>query len=450
MHSSSPSSFDIQVEGMSCHSCETLIEHAWKRLPGVISVRARSATGRVHVSFRGEAPSLESLQQSLEGHHYRVRPLTEGTESAPENRPKFWRVVWLFAFVWIVGAFLSRLGVLKPNVAFGAAMGFGSIFLVGLVAASSSCVAVVGGLLLSSAQAFNDRYGGATRAARLRPVFLFILGRIIGYAVLGGALGSLGSMILPTAGISAAITAVAALVMFVMGLDMLGIAPAWMKRLVPRMPRAVAARVLRAGNRTQMLMPMILGAATFFLPCGFTQALQLYALSTGSFWSGALVLLAFALGTAPALLAVGYVSRSFQGKIGRGFRQFAGAAVVMLGLWNMQNAMAVAGYEPPWTTSGVLGPTAPVRNGVQVIRMTVDENGYTPSQFALRAGIPVRWEVEGTRAGGCGSVLMARRFGIQSFLKPGINIIEFTPRVVGQVAFSCSMGMFRGQFTITQ
>lgn len=44
---------------------------------------------------------------------------------------------------------------------------------------------------------------------------------------------------------------------------------------------------------------ILLGALTFFLPCGFTQAMQLYAISSGNFISGALIMSLFAIGTKP-------------------------------------------------------------------------------------------------------------------------------------------------------
>jgi sulfite exporter TauE/SafE len=46
------------------------------------------------------------------------------------------------------------------------------------------------------------------------------------------------------------------------------------------------------------------GALTFFLPCGFTFAMQLYALSTGNFWMGMAVMAIFAIGTLPGLLSI--------------------------------------------------------------------------------------------------------------------------------------------------
>ena len=47
-----------------------------------------------------------------------------------------------------------------------------------------------------------------------------------------------------------------------------------------------------------------LGVATFFLPCGFTQAVQVYALSTGSPLTAGAIMAVFAIGTAPGLLAL--------------------------------------------------------------------------------------------------------------------------------------------------
>lgn len=43
------------------------------------------------------------------------------------------------------------------------------------------------------------------------------------------------------------------------------------------------------------LATMATGALTFFLPCGFTLAMQAYAVSTGSFMAGAMAMAFFAL-----------------------------------------------------------------------------------------------------------------------------------------------------------
>lgn len=450
---------EVCIDGMSCRSCEITIERQWKKLPGVKHVEINASTGKGNIHFEGEAPSVAALQHSLADEKYSVHQ-NKNTDSSrttlteEKERPSFWKLVGLFALVLVIGKILTSLGLFNTNFNVSESTSFGAIFVVGLIAAVSSCLAVVGGLLLSTTARFNEKYASQKPLARMRPVFLFVLGRITSYTVLGGLLGVVGGILSPSPMVTALLTIVAAMYMLIMGLEMLHIAPQWMKRFLPRTPKGLSHKILDAEAKEHWGMPFVLGGATFFLPCGFTQALQLYALTTGDFMTGATILLAFALGTAPALLALGYASSALKGKFGKAFFQFAGALVVVLGLWNIQNALAIAGY--PISFSGSSKGSAsvsetPVPSGdVQVVKMKVDPyQGYIPENITIEAGRPVRWEVDGTNASGCANVLISRKLGVQKILKSGVNIIEFTaPTTPGQVGFSCSMGMYRGNFTV--
>ena len=445
----------VSIEGMTCRSCELTIERAWHKLAGVKRAKVNAATGQAELTLADGPIDIGALQSALGSNRYRVGP-TEVVRSKQlaKERPSFIRLIGLFGLVFMLGLILSNLGLFQTSFTPGAAMSFGAIFVVGLIAASSSCIAVTGGLLLSSAARFNERYASATRAQKIRPVLIFVLGRIASYAVLGGLLGVVGSALSPSPAVTAVITIVAALYMLIMGLDMLGLAPVWLKRFLPRLPKSLSHRVLDADDKSHPAMPFFLGAGTFFLPCGFTQALQLYALTTGSFAVGATSLLAFALGTAPALIGLGVASASLKGKTGKFFFQFSGALVVVLGLWNIQNGLAIAGYSGPDQTDNLPGPAAAadpgvvIKNGVQVVKMKVNSYGYSPERFTIQAGVPVRWEVDGTQAGGCAGVIISRQLGIQKLLESGINVFEFTPDKPGEIKFSCSMGMYRGSFTV--
>ncbi len=452
---------NVSISGMTCRSCELTIERKWKKIPGVKKVTANCATGRASLLVEGQKPSMNDLQSVLGDDKYRVHNGSKKHQPLEhkEKRPSFLRLIGLFALVFLVGYIFSSLGLLKTSFSLGKSVSFGAIFIVGLVAASSSCIAVVGGLLLSTTAKFNERYASATPMARMRPVMLFVIGRIASYTILGGILGVVGAALSPSPVVTGIIAIAAAGYMLIMGLDMLHIAPSWLKRCMPRMPKALSHRIMDSEGKEHPLAPLGLGAATFFLPCGFTQALQLYALTTGSFTTGAFTLLAFALGTAPALLALGWASSSLKGKAGRFFLQFSGALVVVLGLWNIQNGLTVLGYPislPSLGDSSVEAASASgsttlsgtMEGNTQVIKMGFASGGYSPSRFTLRAGVPVRWEVDGTNAGGCATVLNSRQLGIQKLLQPGINTIEFTPSQPGEIAFNCSMGMYRGSFTV--
>jgi plastocyanin domain-containing protein len=60
----------------------------------------------------------------------------------------------------------------------------------------------------------------------------------------------------------------------------------------------------------------------------------------------------------------------------------------------------------------------------------------------------VRWEIDGANAVGCERALVSRKLGIQKLLTSGTTVIEFTPTEAGNIPFSCSMGMYRGSFTV--
>lgn len=460
--SSSEKILKVQIAGTTCRSCEITIEREWRKVKGVAKVDVNAVRGIARVVCGDCVPDLQELQSVIAEHGYTVKGI-QNTATPGVGRLSFWQLVGLFALVLLLGTIFSRLGFLQPNVALGAATSVGAVFLLGLVAASSSCIAVSGGLLLSSAAKFNARLHGVGQNVsglkRMQPVAMFVVGRVVAYSILGGLIGALGKALAPSPFVTGLLTFIAAITMLVMGLDMLAIAPAWLKLLIPRLPKRFAHAAIGVEKKDHPSIPFFLGGATFFLPCGFTTALQLYVLTTGSALVGASILGAFALGTAPALLALGWASSSLKGKAGRFFFQFSGALVIMLGLWNMQNGFAIAGY--PVTIKGIthlfasgseassaFDPNVQFDGQTQTVNMSIAYTGYEPNRFTIRQGVPTRWVIDAKSGGGCLAVLQAPALGIRTFLQPGINTIEFIPRIAGNIPFSCSMGMFRGEINV--
>ncbi len=407
------------------------------------------------------------LKSHLISHDFEIEEVG-GQSAAPtcltaNARPSFWQLVGFFVLVFFLGLLLSKLGLLKPGVAVGEQVSFAAAFLLGLLAASSSCLVVAGGLLLASAQKFHERYGGQTRVKQMKPVLAFVLGRLLAYGFLGGLIGLVGRALSPSPLVTGLITILAAVYMFVMGLEMLHLAPRWLKRLMPRMPQFLGRKIMAQEEKSHPLTPFLLGAGTFFLPCGFTQALQLYVLTTGSALQGALLLFAFALGTAPALVGLGWASGSFKGKLGQFFFRFSGALVIVLGLWNIQNGLTMAGYPLAWprfslperaiaAPSERFDPRVEYDGEEQRVKIDVSYAGYDPNSFTLQRGVPTRLLISGEGAGlGCLAGFQIPKLGIRRLLTKGQTAeIAFTPQQVGIYIFSCSMGMFRGSFTVTE
>jgi hypothetical protein len=199
---------------------------------------------------------------------------------------------------------------------------------------------------------------------------------------------------------------------------------------------------------------MLLGVLTFFLPCGFTQAMQLYAVSTGSFTQGALIMGMFALGTAPGLLSIGGLTAAVKGLLAQRFFRAAGVVVILFALFNMRNGWNLLGWQTSVapntknTSTVVNDPNVTLENNVQVVRMAETGGGYSPNQFTVKKGVPVKWIIDAQAPYSCASSIIMSKYNISKNLEPGENVIEFTPTETGKVGFSCSMGMYTGIFNI--
>ena len=137
------------------------------------------------------------------------------------------------------------------------------------------------------------------------------------------------------------------LVMLILGINLLDIFH-FTKRLVPSMPKFVGKHVLNVTKINHTLTPALVGIATFFLPCGFTQSMQFYTLGTGSFLTGGLTMLVFALGTLPVLAMISFSSFSIKNSSKSGiFFKSAGLIVILFGIFNIINALVVMGYISP-------------------------------------------------------------------------------------------------------
>jgi len=104
--------------------------------------------------------------------------------------------------------------------------------------------------------------------------------------------------------------------------------------------------------------------------------------------------------------------------------------------------------KPATSTKQNLDSTITLENGVQVIRMNESAQGYSPNTFTIKKGVPVRWEIQSLADRTCANALIVPDYKIRAFLKPGKNIVEFTPTQSGSIPFSCSMKMFTGNFDV--
>ncbi len=438
---------DLSIRGMHCASCEVMIERKFKKVPGVDSVSVNHATGRARLQCR-RSPDIRELQKAIDGHGYTVvDPAQDAAGEATQRTAKRDMVELGAVFLIVVAAYLIlRQFKLVPDIGVEDSMGYGFVFVIGLVAALSTCMAVTGGLLVAVAATYAKEHPYLTGWQRFKPNMYFNIGRVAGYTVFGGIVGALGSVLTLSTKVTGIVTVIASLVMILLGFQLLHLFPG-LRRLQPKMPKFLAHRIHEAASADRKAAPVLFGASTFFLPCGFTQALQLYVLSKGDWKAGALTMLIFSLGTLPALLSLSALSSFMKGAKQRYFLKTAGVVVVLLGLTNIRNGFVLAGFAvggvpKTATTTAASDPNVALLDGVQVINMAVNGYSYQPAQFTVQRGVPVRWNIDATRAGGCARVLIAPDLDLQQYLSSsGTTAVTFTPTSVGTFRFGCPMGM---------
>lgn len=445
-------SMTVPVEGMTCRACEVHVTRALEELDGVQRAEVSARRGRA-VLHGTRVPSVRAVDDALASAGYR-----RGAAAPWLTRDAaVWRDVGVTVVVLAALAVLIKVsGAASATDRLATIGSSGSLLLVvllGVAAGLSTCMALVGGLVLAVASAHAEANPDLPARAVLRPQLAFNVGRVVGFGTLGAALGAAGSVVGLSGTAVGWLTLTAGVVMAVVGLRLTGVAPRLAQSLTVALP-ARAASFLRPGTATYSdTRTALLGAGTFLLPCGFTQAVQVYALSTGSPGRAAAVMALFALGTAPGLIGVGALTGLARGRGGARVFRVAGVAVLAFSAVTVSGAVGVLapGLGSPTL---VATPATEVSDNVtfegeaQVLRVTQVAGGYEPAHSVVQAGTPVRWEID-SQAASCASAISARDLGLTTFLlDPGVNTVDFTPPAPGHYRYSCAMGMYWGSLTV--
>ncbi|MEK7135475.1 MAG: sulfite exporter TauE/SafE family protein [Patescibacteria group bacterium] len=328
--------YTFHVSGTHCPSCKIFIEDTLNSEDSIQSARVdlKQETVEVETSSEESAEKLaQVLTESIHSHGYTLSVEKVAIEKGGSD--VIWKALPIGLLLLALFFSLQKSGIL--NLGIGSETTPATSFIIGLIASVSSCLAIVGGLVLSlSAKVSEDKVSDT------KTFLLFHTGRVLSFALLGGVLGALGGAIGINFTLTAILGLVASLVMLLLGLNLVGV---FAKNKIA-LPSGIFRFFRKVEHRT--LTPLILGFATFFLPCGFTQSMQVSALGSGSFVSGMLIMFAFALGTLPMLLLLSFGSASFaHGRHAPLFFKSAGVVVIGLGLFALLGGLAGLGIINP-------------------------------------------------------------------------------------------------------
>ncbi|VVA43560.1 Heavy metal transport/detoxification protein [Candidatus Roizmanbacteria bacterium] len=433
----------IYIKGMHCPSCEILITDKFEEMPNVTTVSSNFQKQEAEVYFTGHLDQ-EIVNKKIQPYGYEIGDKNEELRMKNEEFGKEGMLKKIIeSFLIAVGLGLIYLIAKEikiiPDINITGNLNLLTVLFLGLVASISTCMATSGALFLSTI---------GKKTNNLKQAIYFSLGRIISYAIFGFIAGLVGSVIITNFKFGTGLTLLAAVFMILLGLDMLKILS-----FASIIPYGATSNIFRKLENKLIKDPhksaFFLGMITYFLPCGFTQATQVYALGLASPWQSALTMAVFALGTAPAILLIGHLKGLLKSTIYQYFMKVIAVGVLILGLYYANNFLSIYGINLGFNR-GNTGATvnARIENGKQIINMDVVVSGYVPNYFTVKKGIPVKWIVNGKNVFGCQGYFVVPKLGISKALAEGDNIFEFTPIDAGFINFSCGMGMYRGRIEV--
>lgn len=329
---------EFNVEGMHCAACELVIEKKFSKYKGIKKVDAVLSEGKVHVEFEGDQDILKvqkELSALIETDGYKLVDVRSDNKINWVQLTKAFAIATIIVLIFII---IQMSGIV--NLFEAKDLSYPMIFLIGIVASLSSCMAVVGGLVLTLSTTF-------AKSGKTQAIVVFHIARLVSFFILGGAVGFLGSMLKLTPLMNFILNGMLFFVMVGMGIQLLDIFPV-LRGFQPKLPKSIGKDTIGLAEVNNILAPAFLGALTFILPCGFTQSMQFYTLTTGNFFTGALTMFVFALGTFPMLALVSFASVNFAKSLQSGlFFKAAGFIIIFFAIFNFLSALTAVGVLPP-------------------------------------------------------------------------------------------------------
>ena len=476
----------LYISGMTCINCQTRIASALKDRSGITEVSVSYETGTAEFFYDPEMVSLDQIITMIGDLGY------EASAQNTSKKKVILKAVREIMIIVVLFFLLQRCGILNrlvPNSLADSEMGYGMLFVIGLIT-SVHCIAMCGGINLS--QTLQKDTSTEISKTMFRNTLEYNIGRVVSYTVIGGVLGAVGAL----AGIGSSLQTstlfqgilklFAGIIMVVMGVNMLGIFPG-LRRLTIHIPNFNKKTKQKSGRKPRT--PFFIGLCNGLMPCGPLQSMQVVALASGNPLTGALSMLCFSLGTVPLMLGFGSAISMLGKRFTRQVLKAGAILVVVMGLSMMVQGGTLSGLNSKVTgtlmaentdtkveadgnnsgsttenetiskrtadtekatdTTTASADTSINTDEIQHITSTL-QAGRSYPDITVKAGEPVKWTVEvpDGSVNGCNYKIIQQDLGIEYAFDEGENVIEFTPEKAGTYTYTCWMGMITGKIYV--
>ena len=417
----------VKIEGISCSHCLDTIETNLLREKNIIKVEFQKNIAIIEYVGKLEKKKIIKLINSL-GYLTQESYISDDISLLSDKVKPVEIIIILLIIILVVYLLNKIIGFNIFNVipTIDENITYGMLFVTGLLT-SIHCVSMCGAINLLTV------INKTTKRSYKKPI-LYNLGRLISYTALGGIVGLIGSVLTVNKTVTGIIILLAAIVMFLMALAMLGLIP--LKKL----------KLIR--HKTVTANPLIIGLLNGLMPCGPLQAMQVYALSTASPIKGVISMFLFCLGTIPLMLGTGLFLNKLTGKWKIIVNKIATCLILILSVVMLNQALLYLNIDLFKNNDDSTYQKAILKETYQEVKINVSYGNY--QDIIIQKDIPVKLiiHVDEDKLTGCNNEIYLAKYKIKKKLKVGDNIIEFTPTKEETLTYTCYMNMIKNNIKV--
>jgi len=378
----------INVEGMHCNACKLLLEKSISTIKWVQSVQANVSKWTVNIGYENN-PNFDDIKDIIHKCGYKISEEKIIRPRLSKNIKDYKIILVSLISFMLLYFILSKTGIFSFDIKSQWSPSLSLVLLIWITAWFSSCMAVVWWLILAISSKWNKNNQQQTFGKKIIPHFWFNAGRIIWFWILWGLLWLFGSVISISPFMMSVMTLIVWIVMIMLWINLTHISPK-----LSAISISLPTGKLFTKKESQLLndkptwfkkymWTFTSWILTFFLPCGFTFAMQLYAIGTWNFWMWMAIMGLFAVGTLPWLIGIGSLTSAFKWKTAQIAFQAIWILVILLWFYNISNSYNVVATR--FNTTNSL-QTINNNTPIETINMTYTDNWLKPWKLNLQKG----------------------------------------------------------------
>lgn len=428
----------LNVEWMHCNACKILIEKSVNEIKNVSDVKANVRKWTVEICYNQKEPDFKKIEKTIEENWYKI-----STQKVKKNRlsdSKTDYIIFFLSLVWFLILYYLIKNFWRINSDFSTEkweLSFGFAALIWLIAWFSSCMAIVWWLVLAISSKWNNENEDTKFVNKFIPHVWFNLWRMVWFWVLWWILWLLWWILKLSPVFLSIMTLIVWIILILLWLNLTKISPKFDTLLALPTGKLFQKWSEELWNKNRIIYAICGWLLTFFLPCWFTFSMQLYALSTWSFWTWAIIMIAFAIGTLPWLLWIWVITSVFKWKVAKIFYQIVWVLVILLWIYNISNVW--------WNVQWLLSNNE-ISEGqtIETINMKYTNKWLQPASVTVELWKTYHIVIDSqTTVYGCMSTITLPWLdnSIKEIKKWDQIVFEFTPTKRWTFGFNCAMGV---------